>query len=92
MHRHNHVFVYKLIYPIFEIKSLVNWSRDNGVKLTRASEHICLHNSKDRGENSVANKIQQRQHKGGNLESDVHFCVPYFAKLDHVILESFLVD
>ena len=92
MHRHNHVFVYKLIYPIFEIKGLVNLSRDNGVNFTTASEHICLHNSKDRGENSVANKMQQRQDKGGNLESDVHFCVPYFAKLDRVILESFLVD
>ena len=43
-------FVYKLIYPIFEIKGLVNWSCDNGVKLIRASEHICLHNNKDRGD------------------------------------------
>ena len=43
MHRHNHVFVYKL-------KVLVNCSRDNGVKLRRASEHICLYNSKDRGD------------------------------------------
>ena len=49
MHRHNHVFVYKFIYPIF-VKVLVNCSRDNGVKLRRASEHICLYNSKDRGD------------------------------------------
>ena len=48
MHRHNQVFVYKLIYPIF-VKVLVNCSRDNGVKLRRTSEHICLYNSKDRG-------------------------------------------
>ena len=39
-----------LIYPIFEIKGLVNCSRDNGVKLVRASEHICLHNNKDRAD------------------------------------------
>ena len=37
------------IYPIF-VKVLVNCSRDNGVKLRRASEHICLYNSKDRGD------------------------------------------
>ena len=48
MHRHNHVFVYKLIYSIF-VKVLVNCSRGNGVKLIRAIEHICLYNSKDRG-------------------------------------------
>ena len=50
MHRHNHVFVFKLICPLFEIKGLVNCSRDNRVKLIRASEHICLHNSRDRGD------------------------------------------
>ena len=48
MHRHNHVFVYKLIYSIF-VKVLVNCSRGNGVKLIRAIEHICLYHSKDRG-------------------------------------------
>ena len=30
--------------------------------------------------------------KGGNLESGVHFWAPYFANLDRVILDSFLVD
>ena len=50
MHRHNHVFVFKLICPLFEIKGLVNCSRDKRVKLIRASKHICLHNSRDRGD------------------------------------------
>ena len=46
LRRNIFIFVYKLIYPIF-VKVLVNCSRDNGVKLIRASEHICLFNSKD---------------------------------------------